>query len=205
MVQIGGEPRPYGCDGGRGNSHDESGSYKRLPCVAVADERAAIAEGSACDLCSVSNIGKRGLGVLLQVRDELLCSLFQCSLCLGGEKEQVPAGRGRRCWANWYFFEDEVCIGARPAKRTDSGAARMLMCGPAAELVCDLDRILMPANRGIGLLDMQVGWNFLVGERKHRFEQTSHTGRARQVADIGFHRTDQEGLIRWPFLAHHSH
>src|SRR5215510_7962798 len=53
----------------------------------------------------------------------------------------------------------------------------------------------IPGNLRIRLLKMQVSWNLFVLESQYHFHQTSYPSRCVRMANVRFHRTDDQGTV----------
>ncbi len=106
-------------------------------------------------------------------------------------------GFRRRC-----FFDNHMGISAAEAERTDPGDTWPVgVSQPQGRFVGDFDWQRVPGNARAGLVEIQMGGNFLILQRQHHFDDAAHARRRFHVADIGFRRTQQQRPIRRTILA----
>ena len=93
------------------------------------------------------------------------------------------------------FFQHGVKIGAAESKRVHPGATDAAPCDPRAGFGVDIHGALRIAHHvGRRTLHIDRRGQHLVVQRERGLDQTSDTGTAFGVADVGFHRTDSARL-----------
>src|SRR5262245_54226471 len=76
----------------------------------------------------------------------------------GRKNYQLPGSGLSRRFGRWSLLDDHVRIGSSYAERTDSGAARIPI-GPFGKLGIYPKRTVGEIDLGIGLREVQTGWN----------------------------------------------
>ena len=99
------------------------------------------------------------------------------------------------CVSFWRCRDNHMCIRAaetKGANATDALASRSLR--PRGERSGHMHGGVGPIDMGIGRVQMQMGWDLPMLEGQNQFHQPSHTSCHLQMAHIGLHRADIEGL-----------
>src|ERR1043166_1428843 len=81
-------------------------------------------------------------------------------------------------------------VRAADAERTHARPARRRAPFPIRKLRIHVKRAVREIYLRIRGFEVQAGWEFLVVQREHGFDQTGDTRGGVEMADVGLHRTD---------------
>src|SRR5215831_16698786 len=85
-------------------------------------------------------------------------------------------------------------VGAAESERTDAGNTRSRASGPGRQLTTDLDGDGLPGDVLVGGLAVQTGRELAVLQGQDDFDDTGNACGGLQMADIGLHGTDAQGV-----------
>ena len=78
------------------------------------------------------------------------------------------------------------------AERAHAGAPGRIRGSPLAQFGVDAEGSGVPVDVGVGVDEVQAGWQHLVVQRHDRLEQARRTRRGLQVADVGLDRAERD-------------
>ena len=93
------------------------------------------------------------------------------------------------------FLNNHMAVGASPAERAYALLRRLPWFGPRFKLGDHSKFGGREINVRIRRLKIQAGRDLAVVNGKYQLDQSRDAGRSFKVADIGFHRTDEQRLI----------
>ena len=101
------------------------------------------------------------------------------------------------------FFNDHMAVGASPPERAYASHRRFPRFGPRFKFGDNSKIRGREINVRIRRLEIQAGRDLAVVNRKYQLDQTRDARRSFKVANIGFHRTDEQWLVPCAFAAKH--
>ena len=95
------------------------------------------------------------------------------------------------------FFNDHMAVGASPSERAGASYRRFPRFGPRFKLGDNSKIRGRKINVRIRLLEIQAGRDLAVVNRKDQLDEPRDARCTFKMADIGFHRTHEQGSVRW--------
>ena len=99
------------------------------------------------------------------------------------------------------FLNDHMAVGASPAERACAPYRRFPWFGPRFELGDNSKFGGREINVRIRRLKIQAGRDLAMVNGKNQLDQPRDAGSSFKVADIGFYRTDEQGVVTGAFVA----